>query len=181
MNFYKKRFKLIENLSNKLNTKDIEYLEELIINTNAIGGKVILCGNGGSSATASHVSVDLSISTHIKAINFNEYNLITCFSNDFGYENWIKKSLEIYGLPEDLLIMISCSGNSKNLINANAYAQSIGMKVATLTGCQKTNKLNSNKFNHGIWINSKDYNVIESIHHTILLTIVDSIKKKFKK
>ena len=92
-----------------------------------------------------------------------------------------KKSLEIYGSPEDLLILISCSGNSKNLINANAYAKSIGMKVATLTGCQKTNKLNSNKFNHSIWINSKDYNVIESIHHTILLTIVDSIKKKFKK
>jgi len=181
MNFYKKRFKLLGHLSNKLNTRDIEYLERMIINTNEIGGKVILCGSGSSSATASHVSVDFSVSTIIKAINFNEYNLITCFSNDFGYENWIKKSLEIYGSPEDLLILISCSGNSKNLINANAYAKSIGMKVATLTGCLKTNKLNSNKFNHSIWINSKDYNVIESIHHTILLTIVDSIKKKFKK
>jgi D-sedoheptulose 7-phosphate isomerase len=181
MNFYKKRFKLLNQLSNKLNTRDIEYLESMIIDTNEIGGKVILCGNGGSSATASHVSVDFTISTNIKAINFNEYNLITCFSNDFRYENWIKKSLEIYGSPKDLLILISCSGNSKNLINANNYAKNIGMKVATLTGCKKTNKLNSNKYNHSIWINSKDYNVVESIHHTILLTIVDSIKKKIKK
>ena len=70
MNFYKKRFKLLNHLSNKLNTRNIEYLESMIIDTNEIGGKVILCGNGGSSATASHVSVDFTVSTNIKAINF---------------------------------------------------------------------------------------------------------------
>ena len=80
-------------------------------------GKIIICGNGGSSATASHVAVDLTKNARIRTINFNEYDLITCFSNDFGYQNWIKESLEYYADKDDLVILIGCSGNSKNLVN----------------------------------------------------------------
>jgi D-sedoheptulose 7-phosphate isomerase len=54
--------------------------------------KVILVGNGGSAAMASHVSVDLTKMCKIRAINFNEADLLTCFSNDYGYENWVQKA-----------------------------------------------------------------------------------------
>ena len=78
--------------------------------------KVILVGNGGS-AMASHVSVDLTKMCNIRAINFNEADLLTCFSNDYGYENWVKKAISFYADKGDLLICISSSGESKNIIN----------------------------------------------------------------
>ena len=149
----------------------------MILDTSDNGGKIIIVGNGGSAATASHVAVDLSLNSNVKAINFNEADLITCFANDFGYENWVKKSLEIYADPWDLLILISCSGNSKNLVNANLFAKKKGLKIVALTGCKKNNKLNSIKNNLNIWINSKEYNTIEIVHHSILLNIVDGLKK----
>ncbi len=176
-NFYLENIKTQRKILDQIDTKMLDKLEKLILNTSKKGGKIIIVGNGGSAATASHVAVDLSLNSKVKAINFNESDLITCFANDFGYENWVKKSLEIYSKKSDLLILISCSGNSKNLVNANIFAKQKGLKVATLTGCKKNNKLNSMKNDLNIWINSKEYNTIEIVHHCILLNIVDGLKK----
>ena len=174
-NFKKAYLTKIKRHLDKLNIKNIDKLQKLIIETSVKGKKVIICGNGGSAATASHVSVDLTKNANIKSINFNEYDLITCFSNDFGYQNWVKKSLEYFADPEDLLILISCSGNSKNLVNARKKAVSMKLKTAVITGCKKFNKLNKEKNDVNIWINSNSYNQIEIIHHIILLLIVDDI------
>ena len=62
---------------------------------------------------ASHVSVDLTKICKIRAVNFNEADLLTCFSNDYGYENWVQKALSFYADKVDLLICISSSGESK--------------------------------------------------------------------
>ena len=142
--------------------------------------KVILVGNGGSAAMASHVSVDLTKMCKIRAINFNEADLLTCFSNDYGYENWVQKALSFYADKGDLLICISSSGESKNIINGAKFAKKIGCKVITLTGFDKKNKVK--KIGHiNLWLNSKNYNLIEMTHHTWLLSIVDFIAKaKFK-
>tara|TARA_Y100000816_G_scaffold291766_1_gene284249 strand:- start:3303 stop:3848 length:546 start_codon:yes stop_codon:yes gene_type:complete len=175
--FYKNRNKEIINIINEIDNKKIEKIEKIILNTKKNKGKIIICGNGGSSATASHFAVDLSLNAKIQSVNFNEYDLITCFANDFGYENWVKKSLEIYATKKDLLILLSCSGNSKNLVNANLFAKKKKLKVVTLTGCKKNNKLNSLKNNVNLWINSNKYNVIEITHHMILLNIIDSLMK----
>ena len=78
-------------------------------------------GNGGSAAIASHFSLDLSNNFNIKCLNFNNAELITCFSNDFRYENWIKKVLEIHMEKKDIVILISSSGKSKNMIKAAKY------------------------------------------------------------
>ena len=86
----------------------------MIIETKNKKGKVILIGNEGNSAIASHVSVDLNKAVGIKSLNFCEYDLITCLSNDYGYENWVSKALE-YHLEKHDLIIISSSG-SQNLI-----------------------------------------------------------------
>jgi D-sedoheptulose 7-phosphate isomerase len=138
--------------------------------------KVILVGNGGSAAMASHVSVDLTKISKIRAINFNESDLLTCFSNDYGYENWVQKALSFYADKGDLLICISSSGKSKNIINGAKFAKKIGCKVVTLTGFNQKNEVR--KIGHiNLWLNSKNYNLIEMTHHIWLLAIVDFIAK----
>ena len=138
--------------------------------------KVILVGNGGSAAMASHVSVDLTKMCKIRAVNFNEADLLTCFSNDYGYANWVQKALSFFADKDDLLICISSSGKSKNIINGAKYAKRIGCKVITLTGFDKGNKVR--KIGHiNLWVESQNYNFIEMTHHTWLLSIVDFIAK----
>ena len=91
------------------NDIDLELLSksvELIKKTKRSGGKVILAGNGGSAAMASHVAVDLTKNASIRAINFNEADLITCFANDYGYENWVKEGVRFYSDENDLVILI---------------------------------------------------------------------------
>ena len=83
--------------------------------------KIIIFGNGGSSAIASHVAVDLIKNTKIKTVPVTDPSLITCFSNDFKQENWMKKAIEYYFDKGDLVIIISSSGMSKNIVNASKY------------------------------------------------------------
>ena len=163
------------NISENINKVDLDLLNqtvEMIESTNQNGGKTIIVGNGGSAAMASHVSVDLTKMCKIRAINFNEADLLTCFSNDYGYENWVQKAIFFYADKGDLLICISSSGQSKNIINGAKFAKKNGCKVVTLTGFDKMNKVR--KIGHiNLWLNSKNYNLIEMIHHTWLLSIVD--------
>lgn len=138
--------------------------------------KVILVGNGGSAAIASHVSVDLTKLCKIRAVNFNEADLLTCFSNDYGYDNWIQKALSFYADRGDLVICISSSGESKNIINGAKFAKKIGCKVVTLTGFNKLNNVKKIG-NINLWINSKNYNFVEMTHQIWLLSMVDFIAK----
>ena len=137
--------------------------------------KMLLCGNGGSASIASHFSADLSKNAKVRCINFNEANLLTCFSNDYGYEKWVEKSLNIYGDKGDCVILISSSGKSKNMINAAKYAKRNKFSpVVTLTGFNGKNPL-SKLGNVNLVVNSKSYNFIENIHQIWLLSIVDLI------
>ena len=83
--------------------------------------KLILVGNGGSSTIASHVSLDLTKNAKIRAVNFNDPSLITCFTNDFGQENWITSALDFYCDKGDIVILISSSGVSKNIVKAGQW------------------------------------------------------------
>ena len=96
---------------------DIEIAANICINSLKNGNKILIFGNGGSSAISSHFSVDLTKNTNIRCLNLNEHSLITCFSNDYGYEKWVEKSIDFYGDKGDILIIISASGKSKNILN----------------------------------------------------------------
>ena len=111
----------------------------------------------------------------IKTLSLNEYDLITCFSNDFGYENWIQKSIEYYYEKNDLVIFLSCSGNSKNIIKGCKFAKKAGLKTVTLTGFDKKNKTNSLRTDLNIWIDNNEYNIVEIVHFSILLSVIDKI------
>lgn len=139
------------------------------------GKKSIIVGNGGSAAIASHVSVDLTKNANIRCINFNESDLLTCFSNDYGYENWVGKAVEFYGDQGDVFIGISSSGSSKNILNGCRTAQKMDFsKIVTLSGMNSENPLRQ-LGDINLWVNSKAYNHIESIHQFWLLAIVDML------
>ena len=175
-NYFKNYFTKFSKLLIDNKQKDFLDIIKLIKKTKNTKKKIILVGNGGSAAMASHVSVDLTKMCGIRAINFNEADLLTCFSNDYGYENWVKKALFFHADKGDLLVAISSSGESKNIINGAKFAKKIGCKVVTLTGFSEKNKVK--KIGHvNLWLNSKNYNFIEMIHHTWLLSIVDHIAK----
>ena len=159
-----------ENLVNKL----IE-VKEILLDVKRNKSKVMIFGNGGSAAIASHVSVDLTKNAGIRCSNYNEADLNTCFSNDSGYEKWIEKSIEFYGDNQDVLILISSSGRSKNMINACKAAKEKKIeKIITFTGHDENNPL-SKLGDLNFWINSKAYNFVENTHQLWLLTICDLI------
>ena len=149
-------------------------MKELLLELKNNGKKVIIAGNGGSAAMASHVAVDFTKQGGIRAINFNEADLITCFSNDYGYEHWVSKAIEFYGDEGDLAILISSSGNSENIVNAAKTAKSMGMIVITFTGFKSDNPLNQNG-HLNFWLDSKAYNIIENTHQIWLLLVCDLI------
>ena len=125
---------------------------------------IFFLGNGGSAAMASHVSVDLTKNANIRAINFNEADLITCLSNDHGYENWMKSALELYCDKGDIVVLISTSGASKNILKAAKWCVEKKQKLISFTGKKKNNKLKLiNKRGINLWVNSNSYNHVEMV------------------
>jgi len=156
---------------------DVDKLEgakHLITRASKRGGKIIIAGNGASAAIASHVAVDLTKASGIRAVNFNEADLITCFANDYGYEHWIEKALDFYADGKDVVILISSSGMSPNVVNAALKAKAMGLKVITLSGFRKSNRLKK-LGDINLWINSCEYNIVETVHQAWLLAIVDQV------
>ena len=136
--------------------------------------KVIFAGNGGSAALSSHCSVDLTKNAKVRAVNFNESDLITCFANDYGYENWLAKAVEFYGDSDDVIVLTSSSGQSKNMINAARISKDMGLQIVTLTGFNENNPLKK-LGSVNLWVDSSAYNIVEMTHHIWLLAVVDSI------
>ena len=152
-------------------------LKSLIMATHARQRKVIFVGNGGSAAIASHCAVDFTKTAGVRCINFNEADLITCLSNDYGYEWWVEKALEMYGDDGDSVVLISSSGRSPNMVRAAEHARSRGLSLVTLTGFDLDNPL-SKLGDLSLWINSRDYNVVETTHQVWLLAVCDLIVGK---
>ena len=139
------------------------------------GGKILIFGNGGSAAIASHFSVDLTKNAGLRSVNYNEADLITCFANDYGFEHWVEKAVDFYGDSGDLLIVISSSGSSINMLNGVSAARNKKFRtVVTLSGFSEDNPLRQ-LGDINLWVDSKAYNFIENTHQLWLLAIVDLI------
>lgn len=161
-------------INNPAITNDLIKIKSLFQNTSKKGGKIILAGNGGSAAMASHVAVDITKNAGIRAVTFNEYDLITTLANDYGYENWISKAIEFYYNPKDIVVLISASGQSQNVINAANKSKELGLTVITFSGMSPRNPLRT-QGNINLWVDSQVYNIVEMTHHIWLLAIVDMI------
>ena len=149
-------------------------LGSMIIDCHRRGGKIIVVGNGGSAAIASHAAVDLTKAAKISAICFNESSLITCLANDFGYQKWVQKALEIYAEHSDLVVLISSSGKSENILNAAKLCNTKKIPLVTFSGFDSKNPLRS--FGDlSFWVDSKNYNHVETVHQTWILATIDFI------
>ena len=153
--------------------------DELILNfrdsikkTVKTKGRLIFFGNGASASLCSHAATDFTKQAKIPSIAFNDHNLITALSNDYGYDQWVCKALEYYSMQNDMVIFISVSGNSKNLINGLKFAKQENISSASLTGSAPNNFLKCNS-DISLWVNSRSYNIVESIHTTFLTLIID--------
>ena len=176
MQFYQEYFCGIASCIRSIEQDPLTLLSttQLLHKTRERGGKVILVGNGGSAAMASHVSVDLVKVSGLRAVNFNEADLITCFANDYGYEHWVEKALEFYADPNDLIVLISSSGKSANILNGAIKAKQMKLALITFSGFAADNPLRK-LGDINFWANSQAYNVVEMTHHVWLLALVDKL------
>jgi D-sedoheptulose 7-phosphate isomerase len=145
--------------------------------THQANKKIIIVGNGGSAAIASHISIDLTKAANIRCVNFNEASLLTCFANDYGYEHWVENALDFYADKDDLVILISSSGQSENIINGAKKAKEMKLPLITLSGFLEDNPLRS-MGDINLWVDSTNYNMVENTHQIWLLSVVDYLIEK---
>jgi len=154
----------------KLNEDDIERLKETIWSSD----NIIIIGNGGSNSIASHISQDYTKQLGKRAFSFSDPSRLTCYINDYGMDNAYKQFLSEFVDNKTLVILISSSGNSKNIVNCARWCIQNNVEMITLSGFDINNKLKTltqDNFLH-FWVNSKDYGVVECIHQIILHTVV---------
>ena len=177
MIFFKNYYDEVRRISDDSDHSDLIRISELIELTHDKKGKVIILGNGGSSAISSHCVVDLTKAARIRAVTFSDAATLTCFGNDYGYEYGYSKAIEFYADPLDMVILISSSGASKNMLNAAHTATTLGLPLVTLTGFKENNPLKP-LGDVNLWANSNSYNYVETIHQTWLLSVIDYIISK---
>jgi D-sedoheptulose 7-phosphate isomerase len=138
-NFHEAEDLLNRFISDPENWNKIEAAGNLMVQALNSGNKIISCGNGGSLCDAMHFAEELTGRFHknrrpLPAIAISDPSHLTCVANDFGYDHIFSRVVEALGKPGDILLAISTSGNSQNVINAILSARQAGMKVVALTG-----------------------------------------------
>jgi D-sedoheptulose 7-phosphate isomerase len=126
-------------LANEANLACIAQAAELMAISLRNGGKILTCGNGGSLCDAQHFAEELSGRYRqdrpaLAAIALTEASHMTCVANDYGFEFVFSRFVQALGRPGDVLLAISTSGNSPNVLNAAEAAKAAGMLVVSLTG-----------------------------------------------
>ena len=149
-------------------------MRRLIARMEEEGGKLIFAGNGASAAIASHCALDFTKQAGVRAVSFNDPSLITAFANDYGYEHWVARAIGFYAEPRDIVVLISSSGSSPNMVNAASFARDKGLKVITFTGFSPDNPLRQIGYLN-LWVDSKAYNIVECTHLIWLTTVIDLI------
>lgn len=147
---------------------------KLICGLKEKNNKLIFIGNGGSASIASHMAADFLKNGGIPAIAFSDFSLITCVSNDLGYENVFKKPLEMLAGKGDLLIAISSSGRSANILKAAEAAKKKSCRVITFSGFNGSNPLRSMGALN-FYIKSGSYGYVEIAHSVLCHCVLDAI------
>ncbi len=167
----------------KTNLKKLKKITKMIEDTIRNKNKIFICGNGGSAAIANHYVADylklLRTDTNLKPKIISlvsNMELITAISNDFNYDQIFSYQLESLAEKQDLLIMVSASGNSKNLLNALKFAKKIKMKSISFVGFSggKLLKLSDVSIHHEI----NNYGISEDLAHIFMHIIIQFLRQK---
>lgn len=146
---------------------------EVILNVKSKSGKVTAIGNGGSASIAGHMQNDLCQAVGVRAMVFSQAPQLTALANDYGYEHVYARPVALWADTGDLLVAISSSGQSKNILQAVRAASTRGCRIMTLSGFSPENplrRLGSLNF----YVSSSDYGYVESAHSVITHFLTDA-------
>ncbi len=131
------------------------------------GGQLYIIGNGGSAGMASHMAADACKNGHLRAFAFNDASLLTSISNDLAYDQVFSLPLQRLGRTGDLVVAISSSGNSPNIVRALETSRELGLESITLTGMRADNRART-LGTVNFYVDAPRYGWIESAHQVIL-------------
>lgn len=140
--------------------------------THDSGNKLMFIGNGGSAGICSHMAIDYSKNGNIRSTAFNDPSALTCLGNDLGYENIFAKQIDLHARAGDVLIAISSSGKSANILNGVDMAQERGCFVLTFSGFKADNPLRT-KGDINLFVESGEYGFVEITHLALCHAILD--------
>ena len=168
-----------------LDVREIEAFALAIAEVREASGTVFLVGNGGSASTASHFATDLgvgsiNVSKHVRVVSLTDnVAAMTAISNDRSYESVFEQQIQLLGKEGDILVLISASGNSKNLIAALKSSQRLGMKSFSLTGFDG-GELRRMTLGSNVHVPSKigDYGLVEDAHLAICHMVTECMRSK---
>lgn len=152
----------------------LEHAIELILRSTGQGRKLMFIGNGGSAAIASHQAVDYWKNGGLRAMAFNDSSGLTCVGNDYGYPHLFEKPIEMFADPGDLLIAISSSGKSENILRGAQAALDKGCGVITMSGFKPDNPLRS-LGSVNFYAASSSYGYVEITHLALCHCLIDTI------
>ena len=154
----------------------VEAACHLVVTQSKGGKKLMFIGNGASASIASHMSTDFWKNGGMRATAFNDASLLTCIGNDYGYRHVFEKPVEMFADPGDILVAISSSGKSENILRGVQAARGKGCKVITLSGFQVGNPL-SLLGDINFYVPADEYGPVEILHTAICHGILDVIMK----
>jgi len=161
----------LSNIINQISLEQVSTLKQLVLDAT----EIILIGNGGSNAIASHMAVDYTKFLNKRCYVPNASDMLSMMTNDYGVENMYSKFIEYYYSPNQLAILISSSGNSANIVNAAHKCNELNIPMILLSGFSPMNNLNLLEYSNikmNYWVDSTNYGEVEMAHHIFLHSIV---------
>lgn len=183
-NFEEARNILDKFLADEKNLQSIERSGIILVDALRKGNKIISCGNGGSMCDAMHFAEEMNgrfreNRNPFAAIAISDPSYITCTANDYGFENIFSRFVQAHGNSGDVLLAISTSGNSKNILKAAEVAKNKGMKIIGLTG-KDGGKLASACDIEIRAPHSEYADRAQEIHIKVIHSLIDYIEQKLK-
>jgi len=160
-------------------TESLKRIKDLIKKIKRENKTVIFIGNGGSASVSSHKSLDFWRNLKVKTMFFSDYSRLTCLSNDEGYEKVYSLQLKDYSQKGDVLIAISSSGKSKNILQAVEEMKKKGNQVITFSGFSPFNPLRK-KGDINFYSPCFCYNKVEAIHLLLCDLILESLENELR-
>lgn len=182
----KKYFEKVNSILQKIDERDVNEIVELLFEGYLAGKRVFIIGNGGSADNANHFAEDLCKGTSenfsvpgLKAISLSSHiSFITALANDEGYERVFDRQLSVLAEPGDILIAISCSGNSPNIIRAAKYAKKHSMKIIGV--CAFSGGKLKKMSDKCLFISVNDFGLSEALHLLLFHYIVTALREKIR-
>jgi D-sedoheptulose 7-phosphate isomerase len=165
----------IVNLQKQISLLDfnkLELLKQLIHSNNT---EILIMGNGGSNAISAHMAEDYTKALGKRASAFTDGARLTCYANDYGYEFAFAQYIKEFSTNKSLIILISSSGNSANILKCADHCVNTQTPFVILTGFNSENRLRKEYGSKSIlefWVDSKDYGVVECVHEIILHSVI---------